>query len=155
LSSRLFQKIREQRGLAYSVWSERAAYEDSGSLAVVAGTAPEHVDEVLQIVQAELELLASDGVTDRELTVAKGNLRAEMLLSGEDSGARMSRLGASMLLHGEVLSVDEVLGHIDRVSRADVLEVAAELVRAPRTLTAVGPFDARDFESHQPALAAR
>jgi predicted Zn-dependent peptidase len=155
LSSRLFQKVREQRGLAYSVWSERAAYEDSGSLAVVAGTAPEHVDEVLQIVQAELELLASDGVTDRELTVAKGNLRAEMLLSGEDSGARMSRLGASMLLHGEVLSVDEVLAHIDRVSRADVLEVAAELVRAPRTLTAVGPFDARDFESHQPALAAR
>ena len=68
------------------------------------GTAPEHVDEVLEIVDAELELLAADGVTDRELAVAKGNLRAEMLLSGEDSGARMSRLGASMLLHGEVLT---------------------------------------------------
>jgi predicted Zn-dependent peptidase len=155
LSSRLFQKVREQRGLAYSVWSERASYQDSGSLAVVAGTAPEHVDEVLQIVRAELELLAEEGVTDRELAVAKGNLRAEMLLSGEDSGARMSRLGASMLLHGKVLSVDEVLAHIDGVEKADVLEVAAELVQSPRTLTAVGPFDGRDFEPHQPALAAR
>jgi predicted Zn-dependent peptidase len=155
LSSRLFQKVREQRGLAYSVWSERSAYQDSGSLAVVVGTAPEHVDEVLRIVGAEFELLAADGVTDRELAVAKGNLRAEMLLSGEDSGARMSRLGASMLLHGEVLPVDEVLARIDGIERADVLEVAAELARSPRTLTAVGPFDERDFESHQPALVAR
>jgi predicted Zn-dependent peptidase len=155
LSSRLFQKIREQRGLAYSVWSERASYEDSGSLAVVAGTAPEHVEEVLQIVRAELDLMASDGVTDRELAIAKGNLRAEILLSGEDSGARMSRLGASMLLHGEVLTVDEVLSRIEGVTKADVLEVAAELVRSPRTLSAVGPFDAGDFESHQHALAAR
>ena len=155
LSSRLFQKVREQRGLAYSVWSERAAYEDSGSLAIVVGTAPEHIDEVLRIVETELELLAADGVTDRELAVAKGNLRAEMLLSGEDSGARMSRLGASMLLHGEVLSVDEVLARIDRVEKADVLQVAGELVRSPRTLSAVGPFDRRDFESHQPALVAR
>ena len=117
LSSRLFQKVREQRGLAYSVWSERAAYQDSGSLAVVVGTAPEHVDEVLQIVNAEFELLAAEGVTDRELAVAKGNLRAEMLLSIEDSGARMSRLGASMLLHGEVLTVDEVLARIDGIDR--------------------------------------
>ena len=93
LSSRLFQKVREERGLAYSVWSERAAYEDAGSLAVVVGTAPEHVDEVLKIVTGELELLAEHGITDRELAIAKGNLRAEMLLSGEDSGARMSRIG--------------------------------------------------------------
>ena len=104
---------------------------------------------------AEFELLAADGVTERELAVAKGNLRAEMLLSGEDSGARMSRLGASMLLHGEVLSVDEVLARIERVERADVSEVAAELERSPRTLSAVGPFEERDFESHQAALAAR
>ena len=155
LSSRLFQKVREQRGLAYSVWSERAAYQDSGSLSVVVGTAPEHVDEVLQIVNAEFELLAAEGVTDRELAVAKGNLRAEMLLSIEDSGARMSRLGASMLLHGEVLTVDEVLARIDGIDKADVLAVAGELAQAPRTLTAVGPFDGRHFESHQPALVAR
>lgn len=155
LSSRLFQKVREQRGLAYSVWSERTTYQDAGSLAVVVGTAPEHVDEVLEIVQAELDLLAAEGVTERELAVAKGNLRAEMLLSGEDSGARMTRLGASLLLHDKVLTVDEVLERIDGIERADVLAAAQELVRAPRTLTAVGPFDERDFESHQSALVAR
>jgi predicted Zn-dependent peptidase len=155
LSSRLFQKVREQRGLAYSVWSERAAYQDSGSLAVVVGTATEHVDEVLEIISNEFELLATQGVTDRELAVAKGNLRAEMLLSNEDSGARMSRLGASMLLHGEVLTVDEVLARIEGIEKADVLAVAAALAQAPRTLTAVGPFDDHHFESHQPALAAR
>jgi predicted Zn-dependent peptidase len=94
-------------------------------------------------------------VSERELAVAKGNLRAEMLLSGEDSGARMSRLGATMLLHDEVLSVDEVLARIDKIERADVLEVATELARSPRTLSAVGPFDERDFESHQAALVAR
>ena len=155
LSSRLFQKVREQRGLAYSVWSERAAYEDAGSLAVVVGTAPEHVGEVLQIVSDELELLAGDGVSDRELTVAKGNLHAELLLAGEDSGARMARLGASLLLHGEVLSVDELLERIEAVDRAHVLDVAAELAQAPRTLSAVGPFGAADLESLLPASAAR
>ncbi|HEY6473584.1 MAG TPA: pitrilysin family protein [Acidimicrobiales bacterium] len=155
LSSRLFQKVREQRGLAYSVWSERAAYEDTGSLAVVVGTAPEHVDEVLRIVEGELDLLASDGVTERELAVAKGNLRAEMLLSGEDSGARMSRLGASLLLHGEVLTVDEVLARIDAVDLDQVRDAATRLAQAPRTMSAVGPFDPESFESHLPAMAAR
>jgi predicted Zn-dependent peptidase len=155
LSSRLFQKVREERGLAYSVWSERAAYADAGSLAIVVGTAPEHVDEVLRIVEGELELLATEGVTERELAIAKGNLRAETLLAGEDSGARMSRIGASLLLHGEVLTVDEVLARIDAVDRAQVLDVATELAQAPRTMSAVGPFDAEVFESHLPALAAR
>ncbi len=155
LSSRLFQKVREQRGLAYSVWSERAAYQDGGSLAVVVGTAPEHVDEVLRIVSGELESLAADGVTERELAVAKGNLRAEMLLSGEDSGARMSRIGAALLLHGEVLSVDEVLARIEAVERDQVLEAAALLAATPHVLSAVGPFEARDFESHLPAMVAR
>jgi predicted Zn-dependent peptidase len=153
LSSRLFQKIREQRGLAYSVWSERAGYEDAGSLAIGAGTAPEHVDEVLRIATGELELLAADGVTDRELAVAKGNLRADALLSCEDSGARMSRLGSSLLLHGEVKTVDQVLARIEAVEREDVLRVAAELASRPRTLAAVGPFDPDAFDEGALGLA--
>jgi predicted Zn-dependent peptidase len=153
LSSRLFQKVREERGLAYSVWSERASYQDAGSLAVVVGTAPDNVDEVLRIVTGELELLAEHGITDRELAVAKGNLRAEMLLSGEDSGARMGRIGAAMLLHGEVHRIDEVLARIEAVDRDQVLARAQELVEAPRTLSAVGPFDEDAFADHVASLA--
>jgi predicted Zn-dependent peptidase len=153
LSSRLFQKIREERGLAYSVWSERSAYQDAGSLAIVVGTAPEHVDEVLRIATGEIELLAEHGITDRELAVAKGNLRAEMLLSGEDSGARMSRIGASLLLHGEVRAINDVLAHIEAVGPDEVQAEARLLARSPRTLSAVGPFDEDAFASHVPAMA--
>jgi predicted Zn-dependent peptidase len=153
LSSRLFQKVREERGLAYSVWSERATYQDAGSLAVVVGTAPDNVDEVLRIVTGELELLAEHGITDRELAVAKGNLRAEMLLSGEDSGARMGRIGSAMLLHGEVQKIDAVLARIEAVDRDEVLARAEELVKAPRTLSAVGPFDEDAFADHVASLA--
>ncbi len=155
LSSRLFQKIREERGLAYSVWSERAAYQDAGSLAVLVGTAPDHVDEVLRIVTGELELLAERGITDRELAVAQGNLRAELLLSGEDSGARMGRIGAAMLLHGEVRRIDQVLERFEAVGRDEVMARAQELVEAPRTLSVVGPFDEGAFDDHFTALVGR
>jgi predicted Zn-dependent peptidase len=146
MSSRLFQKVREQRGLAYSIGSERLAYEDAGSLCVVVGTAPDYVHEVLGIVAGELELLADTGITARELVVAKGNLRAEALLACEDSGARMSRLGAGVLLHGEAKSVDAILALIDAVELDDVRRVATELVAAPRTLAVVGPFDPDAFD---------
>jgi predicted Zn-dependent peptidase len=155
LSSRLFQKVREERGLAYSVWSERAAYQDAGTLAVVVGTAPEHVDEVLKIVTGELEQLAEHGITDRELAIAKGNLRAEMLLQGEDSGARMSRIGSSMLLHGDVRTVDEVLARLEKVGPDEVLAQAQGLVTAPRSLSAVGPFDEDAFDHHLSVTAAQ
>jgi predicted Zn-dependent peptidase len=146
LSSRLFQEIRERRGLAYSVWSERAAYGDVGSVSVGVGTAPEHVAEVLDIITAELARLGAEGITERELVVAKGNLRAETLLACEDSGARMSRIGAGLLLHGEVLTVDEVMARVEALTLDDVAAVAADVVDAPRTLSAVGPFEESDFD---------
>jgi predicted Zn-dependent peptidase len=147
LSSRLFQEIRERRGLAYSVWSERTAYEDAGAVSVGMGTAPEHVPEVLDIVCAELDRLGADGITERELKIAKGNLRAETLLACEDSGARMSRIGAGLLLHGEILSVDEVLARVEALTLEEVHEAAIQLVGAPRTLSVVGPFDASQFDA--------
>ena len=146
LSSRLFQEIRERRGLAYSVWSERVGYHDAGSVSVGMGTAPEHVAEVLDIVSTELDRLGEEGITERELTIAKGNLRAETLLACEDSGARMSRIGAGLLLHGEILSVDEVLGRVAALSLEEIHAAAAELVASPRTLSVVGPFDEDDFD---------
>ncbi len=148
LSSRLFQEIRERRGLAYSVWSERVAYHDAGSISVGMGTAPEHVAEVLDIVCSELDLLGREGITERELAIAKGNLRAETLLACEDSGARMSRIGAGLLLHGEILTVDEVLARVEAVTLEEVRTAAAELLASPRTLSVVGPFDESDFDIH-------
>jgi predicted Zn-dependent peptidase len=146
LSSRLFQEIRERRGLAYSVWSERVAYHDAGTVSVGMGTAPEHVPEVLDIVSSELALLGAEGITERELTIAKGNLRAETLLACEDSGARMSRIGAGLLLHGEILSVDEVLARVEALTLEEIHAAADELVAAPRTLSVVGPFAESDFD---------
>jgi predicted Zn-dependent peptidase len=148
LSSRLFQEIRERRGLAYSVWSERTTYADAGSLSVGMGTAPEHVPEVLDIVSAELESIGSGGITPRELAIAQGNLRAETILACEDSGARMGRIGSGLLLHSEILSVDDVLARVEAVTLEEVRQAAAELIAAPRTLSVVGPFDASDFDPH-------
>jgi predicted Zn-dependent peptidase len=145
MSSRLFQEVRERRGLAYSIWSERTHYDETGSLTVSVGTAPSHAREVLEVVNAELDKLASEGITERELLVAKGHLRAEMLLSLEDSGARMSRIGSSLLLHGRVLEVDELLAKVERVTLEDVARLAAKLADEPRTLSVVGPFEPSDF----------
>jgi predicted Zn-dependent peptidase len=146
ISSRLFQEIRERRGLAYSIWSERTHYDEIGSLAVNVGTAPENARQVLDLVHGELDRLGEKGITERELSVARGHLRAETLLSLEDSGARMSRVGSSLLLHGHVLDVDELLSRVDAVTVEHVADVAGKLADEPRTLSVVGPFDAGDFE---------
>jgi predicted Zn-dependent peptidase len=147
IASRLFQEVRERRGLAYSIWSERTHYDEIGSLAVNVGTAPEHAREVLELVHGELNRLGEGGITDRELSVARGHLRAETVLSLEDSGARMSRVGSSLLLHGHVLDVDDLLASVDAVTVDDVALVATTLAAEPRTLSVVGPFDRHDFET--------
>jgi predicted Zn-dependent peptidase len=142
ISSRLFQEVRERRGLAYSIWSERTHYDEVGSLTVNVGTAPDHADEVLGLVHAQLDRMGADGITERELAVAKGHLRAETLLSLEDSGARMSRIGASMLLHGHVLAVEEILAKVEAVGTEDVAAVAGAIAEQTRTLSIVGPVGA-------------
>jgi len=147
LSSRLFQEVRETRGLAYSIGSDRVAYEDAGALSVSVGTAPENAAEVLGLIRYEFGELHAGGVTERELEVAKGHLRADLLLSLEDSGARMSRIGASLLLHGEVLSVEDLLARIAAVTLTDVAEVASRVLGGSRALAVVGPFDEGDFEA--------
>jgi predicted Zn-dependent peptidase len=147
LSSRLFQEVRETRGLAYSIGSDRLAYEDAGALSVAVGTAPEHASEVLGLINHELEQLRDHGVSERELEVAKGHLRADLLLSLEDSGARMSRIGASLLLHDEVLTVDDLVQRIAGVTLGDVAASATRVLSGPRVLAVVGPFDESDFKA--------
>ena len=141
LSSRLFQTIREERGLAYSVYSYRVAFDDAGALAVYAGTTPGRAAQVLSLVAEELDRLAADGIDERELAVAKGHLKGEMALSLEDSAARMSRVGRSLLVHGEILEVDELAARIDAVALDDVARVAADVLGRPRVIAAVGPVD--------------
>ncbi len=140
-SSRLFQAIREERGLAYSVYSYRIGFHDAGALAVYVGTMPNHAPEVLGMVHDELDHLRAEGVTARELEVAKGHLLGEMALSLEDSAARMTRIGRSQLVHGTVHSADEVAARIACVTLDDVVEVAQRVLTNPRTVAVVGPVD--------------
>jgi predicted Zn-dependent peptidase len=139
VSSRLFQEVRERRGLAYSVYAYRVSYDDAGALVIYAGTAPKQVSEVLDVVNEELLRLA-DGVTEREMEVAGGGLVGSLALGLEDSGARMSRIGRAMLVHGRVRGVDEVTAGYRGVTAEDVARVAAASVAGPRSLAVVGPF---------------
>jgi predicted Zn-dependent peptidase len=148
MSSRLFQEVREERGLAYSVYSYRAAFADTGMLAIYAGTSPERVHETLDVIDAELDRLVTErGLPARELDAAKGHLKGSIAMSLETSSSRMRRLGRAELIEGEIPSLDEIVGRIDAVSGDDVERVVARvLADRPRTLATVGPFSTSDFD---------
>ena len=147
MSSRLFQEVREQRGLAYSVYSFRAAYEETGSFAVAAGTSPDRVQELLGVVDAELERVVADqGVSKRELDASKGHLKGSLALSLESSASRMHRLGRSELTMGEVPTLDEVVADVEAVGPDDVARVVERVVATDeRTLAVVGPVSEAQF----------
>lgn len=140
MSSRLFQTIREERGLAYSVYSYRLGFEGAGALAVYAGTSPANAGKVLELIHAELDAVASEGIRKTELDAARSHLRGSLALGLEDSGARMSRIGYSQLVHGRVLTVEEIEQRMDAVTLEDVNELAARLLAVPRITAAIGPF---------------
>ncbi|MFG1936052.1 M16 family metallopeptidase [Micromonospora tulbaghiae] len=145
MSSRLFQEIREQRGLAYSVYSYASQYADSGVFAVYAGCAPGKVDEVLDLTRAELARVAAEGITEAELARGKGMSKGSFVLGLEDTGSRMSRLAKGELLYGNLMPVDDLLARVDAVTLADVNALAAELLGRPMSLAVVGPFDEGSF----------
>ena len=146
MSSRLFQEIRETRGLAYSVYSYRAAYDDAGFLAVYAGTAPERVQETLDVIDAEVSRLVREGLPAEELDAAKGHLTGSLAMSLETSASRMRRLGRSELVEGEIPTLDEVVARVEAVQADDVRRVIDRVFTdAPRTLAVVGPHDSGDF----------
>ena len=144
MSSRLFQEVREKRGLAYAVYSYAANYADTGMFGVYAGCAPAKVDDVLELVREQLVRVAESGIDAAELERGKGQMRGSVVLSLEDSGSRMSRIAKADLLDGELLSIDEVIARIDAVTLDDVRELAAELLAATPALAVVGPFDDPD-----------
>jgi predicted Zn-dependent peptidase len=146
-ASRLFQSIREERGLAYSVYSFTSELSDTGELGVYVGTAPTRLDEVLGLLQEELARFAVDGPTEAELALARGYVEGSLQLSTESVAGTMSGIGRSLLNRDVVLSVDEHIARYREVTLEDVRRVLARvLVNAPRTIAVVGPVTKKDVE---------
>jgi predicted Zn-dependent peptidase len=138
-SSRLFQEIRERRGLAYSVYSFPSHYSDAGTFCIGAGCLPGKLDDLLTGVRGELAALVEGGITKEELARGQGQLRGGLVLGLEDSSSRMARIGKAELLYDELLSIEDVINRIDAVTLEDVHTLARRLFRQPETLAVVGP----------------
>jgi predicted Zn-dependent peptidase len=141
MSSRLFQEVREKRGLAYSVYSFSSQHAECGLWGIYAGCLPAKADEVLAICRDEVEKVIADGLTDEELDRGKGQLRGSIVLGLEDPSSRMSRLGKSELVYPRLEPVDEVLAAIEAVTGQDVQDVAAAVLGQRKALAVVGPYD--------------
>jgi predicted Zn-dependent peptidase len=139
LSSRLFDEIRERRGLAYSVFSSGTAFADAGAWSVYAGTLPEHRDEVEQLVVRELGRLTTEGITADELAIARGYLVGSYEMGLEDSSARMSRLGGQLTLLGRLRSVEEQIDRWNAVTLDDVRRVIERVYTVDPVTVALGP----------------
>jgi predicted Zn-dependent peptidase len=140
MSSRLFQEIREKRGLAYSVYSYHSMYAEAGLFCAYVGTTPARAKEVLAIVRGELETIADNGLSPEEFDRAKGHMKGSLVLSLEDPMGRMSRLGKSEISHGETLSMNQLLARISSVSPEDARRAAERVLSQPVTVTVLGPF---------------
>ncbi|MBP3965205.1 MULTISPECIES: M16 family metallopeptidase [Paenibacillus] len=141
MSSRLFQEIREKRGLAYSVYSYHTSYADSGLFTVYAGTAPKQTKEVLELTMAQMHDLAVKGLTDTELHRGKEQLKGSLILSLESTSSRMNRLGKNELMLGRHYTLDEMLKRIDDVDMKDIQDVTKRMLSVPFAVAMVGSND--------------
>ena len=140
MSSRLFQEIREKRGLAYSVYAYAQQFAGSGQIGFYAGCNPTKAIEVVEIIREVLADVAENGMSHEEIERAKGAVRGSLVLSQEDSGSRMSRIGKNEIVYGQVMGFDDILKAISRVNATDVREIANEYLTKSPTLALVGPF---------------
>ena len=138
MSSRLFQEIREKRGLVYSIYSFTSPYRDGGNFGVYAGTGEKEVDELVPVLSDELNKVASK-ITAEELARTKAQMKAGMLMSLESTSSRCERLAQNMLIHGRVHSYQEIIDKIDAVDEAAVGRVAQRMMRSKPTVAALGP----------------
>ncbi|MFC7218332.1 M16 family metallopeptidase [Streptomyces polyrhachis] len=153
MSSRLFQEIREKRGLAYSVYSYTSGFADCGLFGVYAGCRPGQVHEVLKLCRAELEQVAENGLTDDEVARAIGQLSGSTVLGLEDTGALMHRIGKSELCWGQQLSVDDMLDRFAAVTPDDVRAVAGEVLGRRPSLSVIGPLSEKQSARLAEAVA--
>jgi predicted Zn-dependent peptidase len=140
MSSRLFQEIREKRGLAYSVYAYAQQFAGSGQIGFYAGCNPTKAIEVVEIIREVLADVAENGMSHEEIERAKGAVRGSLVLSQEDSASRMSRIGKNEIVYGQVMGFDDILKAIARVNPTDVREIASEYLTKSPTLALVGPF---------------
>ena len=147
MSSRLFQEIREKRGLAYSTYAYSQQFAGSGVLSFYVGCKPNKAKEAIKIIQSILYDVAENGLTSDEISRAKGAVSGSLVLSQEDTGSRMTRIGKSELVYGQVLSFDEILREISSVTPEQIKEIARQSLPTSPTLALVGPFrSTSDFE---------
>ena len=140
MSSRLFQEIREKRGLAYSVYAYAQQYAGSGQIGFYAGCNPTKALEVVEIIREVLADVVDNGMTHEEIERAKGAVRGSLVLSQEDSGSRMFRIGKNEIVYGQVMGFDDILKSISRVNEQDIREIASAFLTKTPTLALVGPF---------------
>ncbi|HET8605752.1 MAG TPA: pitrilysin family protein [Gaiellaceae bacterium] len=155
-SSRLFQEIREKRGMAYAVYSFLSQYTDTGQIGVYVGTREENLAEALEIAAAQIDEIGDGRLRERELERAKENLKGRIMLSMESTSTRMSRLGKSLITDSELLSVDRIVAEIDAVTPESVCELAALLLARGRLSAAgIGPSEERFQEAVDAILPAQ
>ncbi len=145
MASRLFQEVREKRGLAYSVYSFRSAYADVGAMAVYVGTGPEKVHETLSVVRDVLSEVIENGLTDAEVASSKGHLTGATALALESSSSRMQRIGRGELIEKTIPTLDDLTAYVAAVTPDDVRRVARRMFEGPEVLAVAGPFDESDF----------
>jgi predicted Zn-dependent peptidase len=144
MSSRLFQEVREERGLAYTVYTSPSSYQDCGSVSLYAGTAPRRLAELVDVINGVVAGLVDTGITNEEHEVAVGYLTGSMLLGLEDTASRMARLGSGEITRDHVISIDEHLERIRSVTVDEVHRVIQSVLDGPRASVVVGPFDHAD-----------
>jgi predicted Zn-dependent peptidase len=149
MSSRLFQEIREKRGLAYSVYSFNQGYSDGAYFGLYAGCSPAKTTEVTRLMLEEFVKLANDGITEAELELAKGNINGGMALKFESTQARMSRLVGTELINGEFYDLDATIEQFNAVTVEEVRQLAADLLVRERSIVAVGDVTEATFEEFQ------
>jgi predicted Zn-dependent peptidase len=146
MSSRLFQEIREKRGLAYSVYSFNQAYSDAASFGLYAGCSPQKAEQVTSLMLQELEKVAQSGITPAEFDLAQGNISGSLALKFETNQARMSRLATAGIVSGEFMDLDESLARFEAVTLAEVQLLAQQLYSRERSIVAVGDVSEANFE---------
>ena len=147
MSSRLFQEIREKRGLAYSVYSFNQGYSDAATFGLYAGCSPAKAKEVTELMIAELDKVAQAGITSEELALARGNISGSLALKFETNQARMSRLASAEIVAGEFMDLDETIERFEGVELSQVQALAQDLISLPRSIVAVGDVSETMFES--------